>query len=145
MTLRTEKLKIINDILTSKIGKVFLMVLVRRTDLENKWDLVVSAEKIKDDNLRSDIKIVLEAIKMSSENILDDVADVLTLSKENYLFNTLLRTIEEEKVPEGFNDTLKLEGGVILKEILVVTLNLEGIQAQKKPVDTSRKGEVVFE
>jgi hypothetical protein len=145
MTFRIEKLKIIGSILSSKLGGVFLLMLIRRTDLEDKWDLIISAEKIVDDNLRSDIKIVLESIKSNSENILDQIADVLTLGKENNLLNTLVRTIKEEQIPEEFNDSLKLDSGIVLREVFVISLNLEKFTALEKPKVRTEKSEVVFD
>lgn len=90
----TNKLITFKDnLLTEKSGTLYFVGLIQRIDFENKWDLLIIADWIKENNSYADLEYVLISLKELFNDDLSFLQDVV-LYKSEYEFTLELKAAD---------------------------------------------------
>lgn len=118
-----------NKILGKKKGSVFYFFgLVERTDLENKWDLLIGADWLEKENQEKDLVFFIEEIKSELGSDFDLISKIVLFTSDEEFLLALGRALskEEESKTEFFN--LKLMDNFALKHLYVIDRNFDSLE-----------------
>ncbi len=125
-----EKLgKIRDEILSERTeGKLRFFGLIARVDLEDKWDLLLSADWLEKSNSEKDMIYLIKKLKKEFEGNLDFLAKIVLLTPKESFMQNLVRAIARENKGEAKEIiNLKISQGFTVRSLLVVTLDFAGI------------------
>ncbi len=130
-----EKLnKIKGQILSEQTkGKLRLFVLIKRTDQENKWDVLLSADWFEKTNSEKDLVYFIKKIK-SEFTDLDFLARILVATPNELFIKSLANAILNTGV-EGMEDITNLkvpEVDTVIKHINVIHIDFSSIDLKEK-------------
>lgn len=100
--------EIIVPILSKKEGNLYFLGLVQRTDFENKWDILIIADWIKENNNHSDLKYVIEELNKVFNEDLYFLEDVVLYKADDHFVQDLTRAIAKNAVFLNENNKLML-------------------------------------
>ncbi len=117
-----KKLKKVQDSIISddKFGKIFLFAIIERVNLENKWDIVISAERLTGNNEKEDLTYVIEQLKKEFENDLGFLSQIV-LTKSDDFVKDFARALNKVEIKEGEVLNLKLLDNFIIKHAYVIS------------------------
>jgi hypothetical protein len=122
----TEKLNNISKEIISerKEGRLRLFALIARTDLDNKWDILISADWIKKNNSEEELVYIIKKLKKEFSENLDFLSRLVLLTpKELFTREIAKATIKENDGKPGELFKLKTSTDFIVKHIIVIHLD----------------------
>ena len=123
-----EKLKKIEEkILKEKEGNIYFFGILKRTDVENKWDIVISADWIEQSDTEKDLIYVIDAIKVEFNGNLDFLSKIVLLAPTEEFIRSLLKAIARNKMTTGEIQNLKITSDITIKELLVISSDVSGV------------------
>lgn len=125
-----EKLTIIKDkILSEKTnGRLRFLGLIARTDIEGKWDLLLSADWIKKNSSETDLIYIIQKLKDGFAGNLDFLSRIVLLTPNETFVQQLARTITREDLKNGEEITsLKISADFTVRKMLYIFLDFQGI------------------
>jgi len=124
-----EKLNRVRDeILAEKTkGSLRLFVLAARADLENKWDILFSADWLEKTNSEKDLIYIIGKLKSSFSGNLDFLVRIVVATPSETFIKQLADAILKRN--EGRQEEIKelSTPTVVFKQIFVLTLDFRGI------------------
>ncbi len=133
-----EKLKKVKDeiLLEKKDGKLRLLALIARADLENKWDILLSADWLKKTNGEDDLVYLIEKLRSEFDNKLSFLASVVSATPNETFIRQLARAVLKEgrSGVEEISD-LSTSDNFAVKQAFIVAIDFEGINLDNDGVD----------
>jgi len=104
---------------TDSVLRVF--ALVARTDVENKWDVLISGDWVEKINPENELINVIEKIKKEFNNNLDFLAQIVVFPPTELFIKLLGQTLinEDLKMNEEIN-SLKIADNLIISKIVLL-------------------------
>jgi hypothetical protein len=124
-----KKLKEVRDRIIDEKDKSLLRFfgLIARTDLENKYDLLISADWLEKSNSEKDLIYVIDSLKKEFTDDFDFLSQIVLLIPSEEFIQTLLRMLPKD-VDEVSN--FKLADNYELKQIYILYLNSKGLPVE---------------
>lgn len=120
-----------NDILKEKEGQLRFLGLIARADVEDKWDLLVSADWIKKSNSEEDLIYIIKKLKGVFAENLNFLSRIVLLTPQETFIKQLARAIINEKVGNtGEFANLKTSADFTIKQVFVITLDFTDINLE---------------
>lgn len=147
MTFLTSKFNKIKDKILSEKGSLDFFVVIKRFDIDNKWDLLISGEWITESNLQADLVYVIELLKSEYEDKIDFISKILLLAPNEDFINDLAKAVITQDIPMGYKGELLVDTDTLISEINILYFNSD----KYKNIDFSDKEivelpkELVFE
>src|SRR5688500_975096 len=91
-----EKLNLVKDNIISEKGTLRFFGLIARTDLENKWDLLISSDWIEKNSSDEELVYVITKLKEAFSEKLDFLSRIVLLRPEEHFIQELARVIVKE-------------------------------------------------
>lgn len=125
----TQKLITISDkILQEKTGILRFFGLLARSDLNEKWDLLVSADWIEENNNESDLVYIIERLKEEFSENLDFLSQIVILSpRESFIMRLAQALIRENILVPGEAYNLMISPDFAVNHTHVIKLDFTGI------------------
>lgn len=104
-------------------GGVKLFLLIRRTDLDNKWDILFSADWIKNENRQNDLVYLINKLKEEFDENIDFVSRIVLGTPGEDFIKKFAKAIIEADVKQG-EEVLDLSvfGDFTAERIFVITI-----------------------
>jgi hypothetical protein len=124
----TNKLKkVIDRIVAEKNGILRLFALVKRTDGENKWDLLLSADWMQKDNSVEDIEYILETLRDEMGEDSSLFLQIVLLQPKNSFIQLLAKALIRDAISVGETATnVKLRSTFALACINLLAFDFTG-------------------
>ena len=114
------KLNIVKDkiILDKGNESLRLLALIRRYDVVDKWDLILSADWVEASNKESDLIYVINLLKQAFDNNLDFLSQIVILPLEEIFIQQLAKSVIEQGLEDEPNVLdLNITEGITVGEI----------------------------
>lgn len=136
-----EKLRNIKDqiVLEKAEGQLRFLGLIARTDLDGKWDLLLSADWIKKSNGEEDLIFLIQKLKKEFQGNLDFLSKLVLLTPSESFILQLARAIVREdkgKTGEEISD-LKISVDFTVRHLFVISFDFAGIDLEKTQASES--------
>lgn len=127
-----EKLKRLSNLLNQEgfLGEIILFVLIKRTDLENKSDIIISATGIQKNNSQEDLKYLIEKVKEVFNNELSFLSEIYLLTKEEKFIVDLANALPAVQLDSVVYD-LQLNENFLIEQMYVITSNFSQLNLVK--------------
>lgn len=143
-----EKLKLVKEkILLEKGGIVYFFGLLERTDLEDKWDLVISTDWIEKSNSEKDLIYTIEKLKEEFGDSLDFISRIVLFVSSEEFINDLgwaLKSIGKETVTDIEERGLTISNGVAIRHLFVLVCDFSKLTLHE-PVEVLSSERIVRE
>lgn len=118
-----------NDIIREKTdGFLRFFGLIARIDLENKWDILISADWIDKSNLEQDFVFLINKLKTQFNEDLGFLSQIVFLAPDEPFIKNLARAIKSEDKKDGDEACdLKISEKITINHIFIITSNFKGI------------------
>lgn len=126
-------------ILSWKKGQVFLFALIKRTDIEDKWDILISADWIKKNNDQTDLVEIIKILRSEFASDLDFLSKIVLLVKEEPIVTDIARAIKQYSLPEGYVGELRIDDSFTIEEINLVHIDLNNFDVSKSEIEEVRE------
>lgn len=94
-----EQLKVIENLIIKEKGEnLYFLGLIKRYDLDNKWDLLVIADWIAENNSHSDLEYLIIALKKHLGSEFSVIEDILTISPTALLSSELKKAFDSNEI-----------------------------------------------
>lgn len=139
-----EKLnKIKTEIIKEKTtGTLRLFILIERNDLENKWDLILSADWLEKNNSEKDLVYLIEKIKLEFGSDLEFLARIIVTTPNEIFIRQLTRAILRVGKGGEFEEIkdLQVTSNFKVKHIFVIAIDFSGIDLAMAGTDDGPLG-----
>lgn len=144
MTELIEKLnRIKTKILSEKRSGHFIFFgIIERVDLVGKWDIVICADWITENNNESDLVYVIGEIKTEFDGSLDFLGRVLLMTSSQALIRSLARAIIKENVDDKELFNLRV-GSIVISHLYIIESAFDDVDISAPPRVASPIAEVV--
>lgn len=109
----------------SKLGTVFIFTLIARNDLEGKWDILISAEKLKQNNSQEDLTYVIEELKKEFNDDLTFLSRIVLLVKDEDFIKEIACALDKIKTSKGEVSGLKLSN-ITIRQMNIISSDFSG-------------------
>lgn len=128
-----EKLNKVKDkMLFEKRGTLYFFGLLQRTDLENKWDIVVSSSWLEKSNTQEDLVYVINKLKDEFNNDLDFISRIVLFTASESFINDLgwaLEKTDNRKLSETKEIlNLKISEEVSIRHLYVLACDFSSLK-----------------
>jgi hypothetical protein len=122
-----EKLNIAKDRIISERGNTLkIFVLIRRFDLENKWDLIIGADWAEERNKEKDLIFFIEILKKSFDNNLNFLSQIEILNTHEIFIQQISRAIIEQGFEEETDiSDLRISPNFLVGEIYIIKFDMD--------------------
>jgi len=110
-----------------QLGKIVLFALIKRSDLENKWYILIGADKLKKNNSEDDLIYVIEKLKSEFNSDLSFISQILLFVREEDVIKDFARALTKIHVSEGEVMSLKLTPNVTIEMVQIIESDFEGL------------------
>jgi predicted sugar kinase len=125
-----------------KLGKVVLFAMITRSDLEGKWDILISTDGLEKNNSEKDLMYVIEQLKKEFINDLSSISQIVLFLPTEDIIKDFARALTEIDYKEGeIISSLKLKEGVTIGEMCVIKGDFSNLDL--KPIDKVVKEETI--
>ena len=142
------KLNSINTFLSNdkKLGTIFFFGLLARTDMEGKWDIVISASNIKENNSEGDLVYVIDALKKEFFSELNFLSQIITLTPTENFIKDVARALGNDSAQGEEVTDIKLADKFVIGKMYVICSNFSKLDLTEQTVGLSKEEEnsVVF-
>lgn len=109
-----QNLDELKKIILKEKGQLYYMGIISRVDKENKWDVLLTAEWIKENNSEKDLVYILDKLKELFEGNLDFLSNVVLYEpEEDFVFLLKDFCLENEVKLNELNKFLIWEDGYV--------------------------------
>lgn len=120
MILIKEKVNKVKDVILSEKEGVILIAVIKRTDLDKKWDILLSASWVKKPNDEDDLLYLIKILRAGLSDDFDYVSKILVLPPQEQFIQDIVKSIKDAKLPDGWEGELKINDNFIINEIGLV-------------------------
>ena len=121
LKLNKFKERILSD---NKLGEVYFIGLLSRVDLENKFDILISAKNITSSNSVDDLTYIINNLKIDLGDDINYISQIVSLSPGEEFINDLGISIESNLLSEGMDASdLKISDNFVLKQVSIILAN----------------------
>lgn len=125
-----EKLTDVKNTILSERGnqKLRFLGLLARVDIDNKWDLLISADWIEKNSSEETLIYVIQKLKEVFNEKLEFISSIVLLTPRESFVRKLARAIIEENksYPAEIVD-LKISADFTVKQVFVIAIDFAGI------------------
>ena len=122
-----EKFNIVlSEILTQK-GSILFFGALQRRDLENKYDILLSADWVTQNNSEEDLIYLISKLKQIMVDI-EFLSQIVILKKDERFIVDVLNTLKEESDPIGEFSTYELKSGFSIFHMYVFAADTNNVQ-----------------
>ncbi len=99
-----EKLKKLGNLIKKEKGEVYLLAAFEHEEIQDRWDIIVSAEKLEADRLNS-VRFVVDKLKtlLNKEEIVK-VSKVVLFDKNDKIIQDIRKFLSENKNTDKIKD-----------------------------------------
>lgn len=137
----TQKLIAVSDkIIQEKTSGILRFFgLLARADLSEKWDLLVSADWIEENNNQADLVYIIEKLKEEFAENLDFLSQIVILSpRESFIMRLAQALIREEILIPGEVSQLMISPDFTVSHVHIMKLDFTGIDlANVTPIEST--------
>ncbi len=147
MTFILDKFKSIVDKIISDKDTLDFFAVIKRFDIEDKWDVVLSAEWIKQSNNQEDLVYIIELLKNEYDDKIDFVSRLLTFSPDEKFITDIAESVTRNNLNEGYRGEIVVSEDLIISEINIIRLDKVKYQGIKTSVSAKVDSldEMIFE
>lgn len=110
-----------------KFGNIVFLGLIERGDQNNKWDIVVSANSITENNSQKDLIYLIDLITQQFENDFSFLSQIVTLKPTEDFIVRLGAALRERGKESGEITDLVLSNNINLGRLFVFAADFTGI------------------
>lgn len=107
--------------------------LIERNDLENKWDILLSADWLEKNNSEKDLIYVIERLKEEFSNNLDFLSSVVLLIPSNPLIKYLAKAVSLSENEGIERHSVKIDEDFTIKHMYVLASDFTGFDLTDLP------------
>jgi hypothetical protein len=142
MTSLLKKLKATSPKLADMMGDIYLFAVVKRVDLENKWDLVFSASKITADNDDADLRNFIDLMKIDLSEDFFSIESILVLPVTSSIVHDIVLSVNEAGLTKMQPSSLYISENITINEITLIEFNVEANKLVQRKTNNKQVKEV---
>lgn len=128
------------------LGTLFFFGLIKRVDLDDKWDILISSSKLLKNNSEKDLTYVINQLKKEFGDDINFLSRIVLLMSNEGFIADMARAIEQYSIEEGKEIIdLKIAEDFTIKQMYIICLNFESVvfPSIKEVKKNEKKNEVV--
>lgn len=120
--------KIRDQILSEKpFGKLILFILLVKSDTAGKWDIIVSANNIKENNSKKDLELMIDYLKKEFDDLSFISQIVLLTPTEEFVRNTAMAILSADVQVDQEITNFKIDHGLTIRQMYIIYEDFEGL------------------
>jgi hypothetical protein len=125
-----EKLEsIYKEIISEKTsGKVYFFGLLSRIDIEEKWDILISADWLKENNSQEDLVYIIKKLKDRFFDKLEFLSEIVLLVSKEPFIQDLARSLGKTEIKNKEIEGLKILDDFIIKKLYIINADFSALK-----------------